>query len=110
MKTMAQKVHRLAQVLAGFVIVLAFLGLLYRATVYWKIPVSAGDPYGFGDVIELFWFVAILLLAGVTLMFSAVIAFVPQIRNARLAFMLFLAAILSPTAYYIIHPFVPRLL
>jgi len=109
MKTMAQKVHRLAQAIAGFGIVLAFLGLLYRATVYWKIPVSPGDPYGFGDVIELFWFVALLLLAGITLMFSAVIAFVPQLRNPRLAFMLFLAAVLSPTAYYIIHPFVPRL-
>ena len=106
---MAQKVHRLAQVIASVGIVLAVLGLLYRATVYWKIPVSPGDPYGLGDVIELFWFVALLVLAGITLMFSAVIAFVPQLRNARLAFMLFLAAVLSPTAYYLIHPFVPRI-
>ena len=106
---MAQKVHRLAQIIASVGIILAVLGLLYRATVYWKIPVSPGDPYGLGDVIELFWFVALLVLAGITLMFSAVIAFVPQLRNARLAFMLFLAAVLSPTAYYLIHPFVPRI-
>ena len=107
---MAQKIHRLAQIIASAGIVLAVLGLLYRATVYWKIPMLPSDPYGLGDIIDLFWFIALLVLAGITLMFSAVIAFVPQLRNSRLAFVLFLAAVLSPTAYYLIHPFVPRIM
>ena len=106
---MRQKVHRLAKIIASVGMMLAVLGLLFRATVYWNIPVSASDPYGLSDVIELFWFVALLVLAGITIMFSAVIAFVPQLKNARLAFILFLAAILSPTAYYLIHPFVPMI-
>lgn len=107
-KIMAHNVHRLAQVTAGICILLAVVGLLYRATLYWKMPLLPGDPYGISDVIEVFWFMALLVLAGLTLMFSAAIAFVPQLRNARLAFVLFLAAILAPVGYYFIHPFVPR--
>jgi len=106
---MTQKVHRLAKIIASVGIMLAVLGLLFRATVYWKIPVSPSEPYGLSDVIELFWFVALLVLAGITIMFSAVIAFVPQLKNTRLAFILFFAAVLSPTVYYLIHPFVPRI-
>jgi len=106
---MRQKVHRLAKIIASVGMMLAVLGLLFRATVYWNIPISPSDPYGLSDVIELFWFVALLVLAGITIMFSAVIAFVPQLKNARLALILFLAAVLSPTAYYLIHPFVPRI-
>jgi len=106
---MRQKVHRFAKIIVSVGIILAILGLLFRATVYWKIPISPSDPYGLSDVIELFWLVALLVLAGITIMFSAVIAFVPQLKNARLAFILFLAAILSPTAYYLIHPFVPMI-
>lgn len=106
---MRHKVQRLAKIIASVGIILAVLGLLFRATIYWKIPISPSDPYGLSDVIELFWFVALLVLTGITIMFSAVIAFVQQLKNARLALMLLLAAILSPTAYYLIHPFVPRI-
>ncbi len=35
-------------------IILAVSGLLFKTTLYWKIPVASGDPYGFGDVIEMF--------------------------------------------------------
>ena len=40
--------------------VLGALGLLYRATVYWDIPVEPGEPYSFGDILNgLFGLVAV---------------------------------------------------
>ena len=105
----AWKVHRLARVLARACIALAVLGLLYQAALYGMAPSRTGESYGSGDPSVLFWLAALLVLAGVTVMFGAVIAFVPRLRDTRLAVRLWLAAVLAPAAYYFLHPLVARI-
>ncbi|MDO6528172.1 hypothetical protein Q4519_21110 [Motilimonas sp. 1_MG-2023] len=40
----------------------AFSGLIYRAQIYEHIPVSSGDPYGLGDIIDLlFVFIVVVI-------------------------------------------------
>ncbi|PKG36964.1 hypothetical protein CXF74_21385 [Psychromonas sp. Urea-02u-13] len=40
----------------------AFSGLIYRSQIYGNIPVSAGDAYGLGDVIDLlFVFIVVVI-------------------------------------------------
>ena len=106
---MPHKVHRLALFVAGAGMFMAVLGLLYHAISYWLIPESSGDPYSPNDVLQMFWLVALLVLSGITVMFSAAIAFVPELRNRRLAIILFFAAGFSPAAYYFIDAIIPRI-
>ncbi len=52
---------------------LSVTGLVYRATLYWKIPVAPGDPYGLADIIELLFYFGILASSGVTMVFAFLI-------------------------------------
>jgi len=49
----SSRVARFGRVLLLATVLLGALGLLFRATLYWSLPVAPGDPYGIADVIEL---------------------------------------------------------
>jgi len=40
----------------------AFSGLIYRSQLYSHIPVSTGEPYGLGDIIDLLFAVTVTIL------------------------------------------------
>jgi len=86
-------------------VVLALLGLLFRATLYWKIPVASGEPAGLGDIIEMLFYFAVLGAAGLVLALSLIVAL---LKNYRGAFKAFLAGIVTPVAYYFLFSYVPR--
>ncbi len=90
-----------------FLVCVALVGLLFRATLYWKIPVEAGEPAGFGDVIELLLYFLILGASGVVLLLSALVAL---FKNYKSAFKVFIVGVVTPIAYYLLHSSVPRLL
>ena len=86
---------------------LTLLGLLFRATLYWLIPVEPGQPAGFGDVIELLIYLPIISMASLVLLLSVVAAF---LKNYGGAIRVFLVGVASPLAYYFLHSYVPRLI
>ena len=94
---------------ATLVLLVAF-GLLFRATLYWKIPVALGEPAGGGDIIELLIFFGVLSFSALSLLLSIVLFSIPPWRDRTLAIILLLLSVISAPAYYLLHPLVPRLL
>ena len=86
---------------------LVVFGLIFRATLYWKLPVLPGEPAGIGDVIELLIYFAVLLFAALSMLFGILLLAIPSWRNAKLAAAILVAGLISPPAYYILHTFVP---
>ena len=100
-------VIKLANYSAIILVVTLFLGLLFRATLYWIIPVAPNEAIGAGDVIELFIYFIILSIAGLVFVLSVVIAL---LQNFKVALRIFLVSIVAPIAYYFLHHYVPRLM
>lgn len=92
------------------VVALAVLALLFRATLYWLIPVAEGEPYGLADVLDF----ALMVLLFITSSLCAGVGVWLSIRGdelaQRLAFRPVLVGICSFVIYYLIYPHVPRLL
>lgn len=97
----------IVQVLA---VSLAILGVVYRATYYWKIPVAPGEPYGVGDVIDFFFAVLVLMAAGTCLALGFVLLVFPRLQGRRQAVRAILVGVGSVVGYYVLHGIVPRLL
>lgn len=91
-------------------IFLSVLALIYRATFYWQIPVVPGEPYGLGDIIQLLLFASILLLFLLTLMTSLIcLLFWPKGKQ-KIYWLKIAIGIFTLAVYYIVHPYVPKLL
>ncbi|MEM7254010.1 MAG: hypothetical protein AAF493_21535 [Pseudomonadota bacterium] len=101
---------RSARPLEIITIVLAVGALIYRATVYWKIPVAPGEPYGLGDLIDfglgllVFLIACICAACGVGISMTAPPDIKPQ------AYRPLFIGMGSFLLYYFLHPHVPRLL
>lgn len=100
----ARRFATLAVVLQALLVV---GGWLYRATLYHRIPVARGDPYGLGDLIDLGFF--FLLLATSTLAVAGAIlcAAVPSLRNWKAVAVLAAAGVLATPIYRAVHPLLP---
>ena len=103
-------IRRIYQVLAIVPFVILVLALLFRATLYWSIPVADGEPKGGGDILEVLLFLILLGSCLLSILFSAFIAVVPKIRNHTYSMKLLLIGIVVPLVYWFIHPWVPRLI
>jgi len=103
-------VQRIARVLEILVVVLAVVGLAYRATVYWLLPPAAGEPYGVGDIVD-FALGMLIFLAGGLCAAAAVGASVSGDGSEQhLVFRPAVIGITSFVVYYFLHPHVPRLM
>lgn len=103
---METKAITLSKFAVALLVSLTILGLLFRATIYWLIPVSSEEPAGFGDVIELVIYFAIVGSAGIVLVLSIVVAFY---RKYSVALKTSAVGVLAPIAYYFLHSMVPKL-
>ncbi len=92
---------------AILLVVIAMFGFLFRATLYWQIPVASGEPAGFGDVIELLIYLSILGVAGFVLVMSIIVAMFKDYASALKGLFV---GVVTPVAYYLLHSFVPRLI
>ena len=89
--------------------VVLVMALVFRATLYWTIPVADGEPKGGGEILEVLLFLGLLTTSALAVLVAILLAVVPAIREARLAVRLGLVALFSPVAYWVLHPLVPRL-
>jgi hypothetical protein len=103
-------VRLLTRLLVGLQIFLLAVSLLYRMTVYWMIPVAAGDPYDLGDVIELLLYFCMLGTSATTLAVAAVFCALPSLRHWRSIAVLAGAGLATVPAYMLILPHLPKLL
>jgi len=69
MENIVRKTVKLGMLTA---LIIAVLGLIYRSTVYWIIPVVDGEPYGLGDILDFGFAVLLILIAGFTLLLSLI--------------------------------------
>lgn len=106
---MAKLINRLAMWAAILSVGLAILGWVFRATFYWMIPVSPGDPAGLADMLDLLIFYGVLLFATVAMSGGVLLLLVPAWRNLRLAITVLVSSLVTPPLYYIVHALVPRL-
>lgn len=103
------RVQKLAWALVAIQCSLVCGGLLYRATVYESIPVSPGDPYGLGDILELLLYFILIGSSALTLLTALVLSVVPSLRNWRAVAALLGAGLLALPAYFLLHTYAARL-
>lgn len=107
--SMPKLIQRLAMGVAIMTVGLAVFGLIFRATFYWMIPVSPGDPASLADIIDLLIFYGVLLSAFVAMVLAVLLLMVPDWRNTRLAISVLVTSLVVPPMYYVLHDLVPRL-
>ena len=91
-------------------IVLAVFALLYRATMYWHLPIATGEAYGLGDLLDFGLALALFLICILCAAAGVALSTKPDPEQHRLAFRPVLVGILSFVVYYFLHPYVPRLI
>lgn len=107
---MAKLIHNTAMWTAIATVGLAIFGLVFRATFYWMIPVTPGEPAGLADMIELLIFYGVLLTALAAMMLGVLLLMVPDWRNVRLATSVLVTSLVIPPMFYVLHALVPRLI
>ena len=102
-------IRRIYQVLAIAPLVILVLAFAFRATLYWSIPVADGEPKGGGDIIEILLFLLLISSCILSILFSALLAVIPKIRNNTYSVKLLIIGVVIPLVFWVIHPFIPRL-
>ena len=88
------------KLLAALPLLISALGVVYRHTLYHRIPVAKGDPYGLGDIIDGLFFLVMFTTASVVVL-AAIIAFVKS--QTRAGALLTACAVLAYVGYQALH-------
>ena len=84
------KLNRLQTVSLSIPVILVILGLVFRQTLYQKMPVVEGNPYGLADVIELLNFIVIICFCLINIIWGMVVLYMRrQDRRIGLGMILF---------------------
>lgn len=83
--------------------------LIYRATIYSRIPLAPGDPYGIADVLEFGFGLVLLGIALACVLAGTLLLVVPRWRFVPLALGLIAVGVASVPAYMLLHPIAARL-
>ncbi|NRA62851.1 MAG: hypothetical protein HRU19_00125 [Pseudobacteriovorax sp.] len=95
--------HRILLIQLG----IAICGLLYRSTLYWIFPVAEGEPYGWGDMIDLGFYLSLL---GIMLILIGLALVITLKKRYHQAVKINILAIVIPLGFYLMHPLVPQLM
>ncbi len=83
-------------------------GLLFRGTLYHRLPVAPGEPYGLGDIIELLFYFTLIGTSLCTLL-AALVCIARSAWRDRIGITVLLGATLLPLpAYYLVHAYITR--
>ncbi len=85
---------------------LSVIGLVFRSTLYWLIPVVTGESAGLGDVIELLILYSLFGISILLIVSGLILAFFNEVKPAFIAIAV---GLLSPFLYCVIHSCVPKL-
>ena len=88
---------------------LAALALIYRASWYWRMPPPAGQTYGMGDIVDFALALALFLVCGACAA-SGVALGMHTDGHTGAAYRPAVIGMTTFVAYYLLHPYVPRLL
>jgi len=91
------------KLLVAMAVLLPIFALLYRSTLYWKIPVAPGDPYGLGDIIDAGFGLLVVAGSGLALIGAVVTLVVPRYRSARNAVILAAVGVVATVGYFWLH-------
>lgn len=100
--------HTLTRILIALELIALITALLFRATLYWHLPLAPNTAYGIADVLELVLALAIVVLAALSFLSGISLLALKPIRNPRLGGAALLCALLCPSAYWILHPIVAQ--
>jgi hypothetical protein len=99
----------LALIVLGACVLLFIGGLVFRAMVYWRLPIAAGDPYGIADIVEYGLYMILLVAAVAAFLLGAVLVIVRKLGLARIGVALIVVSAVATLAYSPLHTFVARL-
>ncbi len=91
-------------------VLLVLFGLIFRATLYWTLPVAPGEPYGIADILELIIYFTILGMASLNVIVGLILLLVPNWRDIRLAVIALIVSLIMPPLYFMLHSLVPKLM
>lgn len=103
-------IRRISTSLEVLAIFLAVLGLVFRSTLYWSIPVSGNEAYGLADVLELLIAVILLGICLIGVLMSLALSSKPRLQPRIQSIQLLVICLVSFGSYWFIHPLMPRLL
>lgn len=78
--------------------------------VVWEIPVTPGEPYGVGDVLDLFFAFLVLVVSGLCAVLRLVLLAFPGPDGRGLTYRAILVRVGSFAGYQLLHSAVPRLM
>ena len=87
----------------------AAAGLLFRFAAYGAMPVAPGEPYGEGDVLELFHYGALLAFCGLAVLQGLVLLVLGRFDLRRLATFMCLFGLALPLVYRRLHSWIAAL-
>lgn len=99
--------ERVSNYVSFVLVALAVAGLVFRATLYWRLPVNPNEAYGVADVLELLVFGVMLSLSAVSTVLALILG---VMRRYRVAIRVFVIAVITPMVFYLLHPLVPKLI
>lgn len=102
-------INKLGKFLAITMVLLVIVALIFRATLYWWLPVAPAEAAGGGDIIELFLFFGILIVATITMLIGLLLMFVPAWQDMRLGLVVLIISVVSPPMYFMLNNLVPKL-
>lgn len=105
-----ERVKTIAMGLQTAAIGIAALGLLYRATVYWTLPLAPGAAYGARDIVDFLFALGLFLVCTLCTVAGVAISIMGGTADKGLAFRAVLVGVLSFMTYEFLHDHLPRLM
>lgn len=105
-----ERLKSISQVLQTAAIVVAITGLIYRATVYWTLPLPPGATYGTRDIIDFLFALALFLICTLCTVSGVAISAVGNNIDKGMAFRAVLVGVITFLAFEFIHDRLPRLM
>jgi hypothetical protein len=95
-------------------VLIASLGVLiwclaFRMLIYARLPIGPGDPYGIADMLEWFFGMTLVLLAGLCFALGAFLVLRRSLGSLRFGLLLLVVGGAAPVLYGWLHPYAARL-
>ena len=100
MESILNNIYRFAAVLTNL---FAFSGLAFRSTIYPHLPVSLGEAYGVGDIIDLLFWLLIVVCWMLTVVSSTIACLFWFKVSAKQVSMATTMASVALVGYYYVH-------
>lgn len=98
-----------AAVLSAACVLLLLAVLVFRATLYWHLPVAPGEPYGIADLLEFLLGLCLLFFAALAIGLGVILILDRRLGLRRHGVLLLIVGIASAAAAMLLHPLVAKL-